>query len=172
MAAPVLLDTDGEPTASPPLNCVVVTEVVVVYWIFCPGANGQVVVVKLLPELAVAAVQDCVSDGPVVTVLHVVSTKLFPDAAVAGVQDATGVGPVLFNEHVVFVKLFSALATAAVHVPGATAVGPVVTVLQVVVVKLLLLDAAAAEHDATGTLVVTAGAGQVICTQLLPAAAV
>lgn len=144
----------------------------VTYWTFCPGADGQVVSVKLLLAVATAGVQDKVNEGPVVTVLHVVATKLLAAVADAAVQDATGVGPLLFSVQVVLVKLLAELAVAAVQVPAATPVGPVVAVLQVVVVKLLDELAASGEHEATGTLVVTTGDGQVIVTQLLPAAAV
>jgi hypothetical protein len=42
---------------------------------------------------------------------------------------------------------------------------------QVVVVQLLPELAAAAEHEATGTFVVTTGAGHVVVVQLLPAPA-
>jgi hypothetical protein len=101
-------------------------------------------------------------------VLQVVATKELPAAAAAFVQLATGVGPVLTRLQVVCVKLFAALADAETQVPGATPVGPVFTGVHVVVTKLFAADAVAGEQDATGTLVVVFGVGQVIAVKLLP----
>jgi len=167
--AAVDVATAGTAVAMPPLNGVVVMLVVVAYCTFWPGASGQVVAVKPLPALAAVGVHVSVRIGPVVKVLHVVVTKLLPAVGAIGAQAATAVGPVGTRLQVVCVWALPGAGPVAVHVPGATAVGPVVTGLQVVVTKPLIAAAAAALQDATGTLLVVVGAGQVIRTKLFPA---
>ena len=64
----------------------------------------QVVVVQLLLELAVAAVQPSGTETfVVVTTGQVVVTQPLPDDAVAGVHDPVGVGPVVCVPQVVAV---------------------------------------------------------------------
>lgn len=67
---------------------------------------------------------------------------------------------------VVTVKLLPALADSAVQL--VTSVGPVVALLHVVLVQLLDALAPALTQAATGTFVVTMGAGQVVVVQPLP----
>ena len=59
-------------------------------------------------------------------------------------------------------------ALAAIGEHEATSVGPVLLLEQVRVTQLFPAAAVCGVHDATGTFVVTTGAGQVVVVQLLP----
>jgi hypothetical protein len=133
--------------------------------------DEQVVLVQPLPALGTEALQLDTATSTVSFGVQVVAVQLLPALATgSGTQDDTAVGPVLTTGQVVVTQPLG-------NVPGLGAQLPegmleVLFVAQAVVVKLLpTLGIGAAVHDATGTLVVTTGAGQVVWVHRLPALA-
>jgi len=135
------------------------------------GGKAQVVVVKLLTAAGPEARQLATGVGPVVTGPgQLMAVQPLPAAAACTLQVADGI-LVTTSAQVVEKKFGPAPkpGPGGVQVAGLIAVGAEITVeLQVLVNQLLPTAAVCGVQDATGTLVVVIGAGQVVLVNELP----